>query len=34
MTAEVMDGEALRRWCRLGVEALAQTRAALLGGVE
>jgi DAK2 domain fusion protein YloV len=29
MTAEVMDGEAVRRWCRLAVVALAQARAAI-----
>jgi len=29
MTAEVMDGEAVRRWCRLSVRALAQARAAI-----
>jgi DAK2 domain fusion protein YloV len=29
MTAEVMDGEAVRRWCRLAAVALAQARAAI-----
>src|SRR5215472_4116548 len=29
MTAEVMDGEAVRRWCRLSTDALAQARAAI-----
>jgi DAK2 domain fusion protein YloV len=29
MPAEVMDGEAVRRWCRLAAEALAQARAAI-----
>jgi DAK2 domain fusion protein YloV len=29
MPAEVMDGEAVRRWCRLAADALAQTRAAI-----
>jgi DAK2 domain fusion protein YloV len=29
MAAEVMDGEAVRRWCRLSTEALALTRAAI-----
>jgi hypothetical protein len=26
MSAEVMDGEIVRRWCRLNTEALAQAR--------
>jgi hypothetical protein len=26
MSAEVMDGEVVRRWCRLNTEALAQAR--------
>jgi DAK2 domain fusion protein YloV len=29
MPAEVMDGEAVRRWCRLAADALAQARAAI-----
>jgi DAK2 domain fusion protein YloV len=29
MAAEVIDGEAVRRWCRLAADALAQTRAAI-----
>jgi DAK2 domain fusion protein YloV len=29
MAAEVMDGEAVRRWCRLSTEALARARAAI-----
>jgi DAK2 domain fusion protein YloV len=29
MAAEVMDGEAVRRWCRMSTEALAQARAAI-----
>ena len=29
MAAEVMDGEAVRHWCRLSAEALAQARAAI-----
>ena len=29
MAAEVLDGETVRRWCRLSVDALAQTRAAI-----
>src|SRR5215472_16393929 len=29
MTAEVMDGEAVRRWCRLSTDALARARAAI-----
>jgi DAK2 domain fusion protein YloV len=29
MPAEVMDGEAVRRWCRLAAQALAQARAAI-----
>jgi len=29
MAAEVLDGETVRRWCRLSADALAQTRAAI-----
>ncbi len=29
MAAEVLDGETVRRWCRLSVDALGQTRAAI-----
>ena len=29
MAAQVLDGDTVRRWCRLSVEALAQTRAAI-----
>ena len=29
MAAEVLDGEAVRRWCRLSVDALAQARSAI-----
>jgi dihydroxyacetone kinase-like predicted kinase len=29
MAAEVMDGEAVRHWCRLSAQALAQARAAI-----
>src|SRR5271170_2401246 len=29
MAAEVLDGETVRRWCRLSVDALAQARAAI-----
>jgi dihydroxyacetone kinase-like predicted kinase len=29
MAAEILDGETVRRWCRLSVDALAQTRAAI-----
>jgi dihydroxyacetone kinase-like predicted kinase len=29
MVAEILDGETVRRWCRLSMDALGQTRAAI-----
>ena len=29
MVAEILDGESIRRWCRISMDALGQTRAAI-----